>query len=116
MTARWLKEDIQTAGFRWPCRVEARKEEWTPTYRYLLEHKYHISPYCISSGCIDQHYFRLYDSLMNDAIMAKMGKDFFSRSVAEATAMDKNNAGLTMPYLRDSAREMNKMIKTFFPV
>lgn len=60
--------------FSWPHRMRSRPQ--TPTYDYLLEHKYHITFEDIRPDCIEELWFTLHDSLMDVEIKKNMGTIF----------------------------------------
>lgn len=89
---------IKESGYTWPSRM--RLSPHTPTYGYLLAHKYNISSQDIRTDCTEQQWYTLYDSLMDRAIVEHFGKDFYRNTYTETLLLDKAGKGLVLPFIK----------------
>jgi hypothetical protein len=94
----YIKYRTDSGRFSWPYRMHSNPS--TPTYIYLIEHKYKITSEDIRPDCMEELWFTLYDSLMDVEIVKKYGDDFYRNSYAEAVTLDKEGKGLTLPFVR----------------
>jgi hypothetical protein len=120
-----VKESVANGRFSWPGWYFQRLNHTdrrldtaaiktpTETARYLLQSRYHISMWGVSNGCIVPSAFRLHDSLMMEAILTKYGKDFFRRIHRKAAQLDRQGAGLTLPFIGNPAASLEVISKTF---
>ncbi|KAA5536797.1 hypothetical protein F0919_03755 [Taibaiella lutea] len=96
-----IRDDYPYPGF-------ALEIQYSPTYAYILQHKYKIRRPA-RHGCIIPYYQRKYDSLVADKLKSKFGVDVFERTFKEAEKLDKENKGLLLPYLKDSINILTQL-------
>jgi hypothetical protein len=85
----------------------------TSTSSTLMNLNYNIQQGGPGNGCMWQPPFYIYDSLMNDAIINKYGKNVFKTIRVKADSLDRLGLGLTLPYIKPQSKTNSILRKAF---